>query len=1601
MPSSDEKRYRNISYAFFGVGAAILIAGIVMLVIGIINNNKTCPTCPGGSPTSTSSPQSGCSSDSLNPFAITGYTNSVPWDPTLSDPNSQAYKTAAGTLATQISAAFTNSTANDFMRSLMMATNSATYTLQKVSISQFANPSATNANAPSTGINFYATLVFVGVPGPTADDIQKHLSDAGIYATAYSSTTAGQCSTFTPPPYPSVPPPPNSSPRPPFTCDPTTSKTSVIFLVDAASPTEPGISSTIKQQLIASYLQSFMPSTTSDSWPGLQMGVAIYYGTTAYMPYNFMCNSGACWASTVNSIVVQSSNPSISAYDSHNVSSGLLFAVNEFSQMFGNNDPYGTARLAVLVTDGYQYNGNAVDPAPGLATNLKNAGFKLTAVVATPSASVQNSIKALVSVDWSDSFPLASITQLTNPTLLTYTAKWVCAALPITTPAPPVTTTTTMTTTTLTTTYTLPQLTTTSTPPPTTGPPTTPTLPPNSPCRNLDLLFLIDESQSMHISDGFGAAKSFVINVTDTYKVFPNSRFAWITFNSKIWVQTPFMAAQDFKANVMNTNFNEGSTNFVLGFNATNYTISTSSGPLQNRQPVLIFVSDGNPNDGGTLNQVIALTTYLRCNLNTLIIGLGVSEALTDAQTMQAAIGVGVQDGCIASHYGNITNYNQISIAGLSQVEQYLKCYPASPATSTCNLDIMFVFENSELVNYAGRYLELGAMTQTITDYGKNGSLSYYGDHVGIVYFSSFDGFNGAEFSRSGVLDDPANNNPASSSYSQILPLLNNFNATYQLGGASDLLLGLTNASQLLAYRRNVDNSANIPAIIIMGRGTFKDGDNCCDSPVAFAQNLRTQYGAQMKGVLVGQLRNDSILSSITGTPNIVPSQDYYNDGSAFNDGRALSGQISAWLESVRTRSTCSLPTQLPYCPYYMDIVIIWRSATQNQTFQDVQKFITQMLLAPGTGAFAGAEQNTVTDRLTRIALITYDTNRANLKFDLTQYQYMSDYSKAVGSIPWPNQASLTADLLSEAFKAAQEVLLNSARLYASRSVIVFSDDFSSTDYNDSIINYHLLKDVLDASVFGIYIGQNQSDSFDYRNFTDQRIALPVSTGLNPTKPSAINVANALRNFVCTVSPPPPPPPTAPPTITTQAPCTYPPPPTPSASAQPTKAPAGAWPDITILLDTSANLAPGSNALNDRGFEAVRMFLVNTLQQYRIDFNHTRVSLVTFDGTANVVFTFNQNLNMASLMNAIGNQWEYGPAGTHTADRNLNAALQMVLSKVYNEPSGSGYDPNHINFLWAFVTGNPTDSGYAQSLYQLQSMGIRTQAIGLGTLDQQFLSNFGFDSFDYASPFDPVSGIASPTSPLPHMLYQQTTIYITPPPTLAQVSADIVIVIEESTQLTPGNFINVKGFLTQFFTHLQFGPTGSSVALFSYNNRSLLGWTLNSGNDKAGVLGITSKLSYQNSNISTPNINAALDSLYSVYLNASTGYQNRSTFVIFLTSSSTVSPDLDAGKALLVRQMATVFAIDIGGNNTTPEYFERLTGDVDHQGFSVSGPGALWNWINRPLINGTNPMNTFFQQLIAYQQNYVYNHPVPVTQIAADFIFAIDQTLLSQGNFTS
>jgi len=193
----------------------------------------------------------------------------------------------------------------------------------------------------------------------------------------------------------------------------------------------------------------------------------------------------------------------------------------------------------------------------------------------------------------------------------------------------------------------------------------------SSKCAHLDLLFLIDESQSMLINHGFENGKSFVTNVVNTFSALPDTRFSWITFNSKVWQQTPFQPAKDFIAIVEGTSFNTGASNYELAFTAAKESITKYSATAgADREPVIIFFSDGRPNTG----EVTDLAKEIRCDLKTKIIGLGIGEQPSGAEAIQMSIGVGAADSCVKSAYQDISNYGSVPSEGVTAVQRLLGC---------------------------------------------------------------------------------------------------------------------------------------------------------------------------------------------------------------------------------------------------------------------------------------------------------------------------------------------------------------------------------------------------------------------------------------------------------------------------------------------------------------------------------------------------------------------------------------------------------------------------------------------------------------------------------------------------------------------------------------------------------------------------------------------------------------------------------------------------------------------------------------------------------------------------------------------------------------
>uniref|UniRef100_A0A914WZN5 VWFA domain-containing protein n=1 Tax=Plectus sambesii TaxID=2011161 RepID=A0A914WZN5_9BILA len=198
----------------------------------------------------------------------------------------------------------------------------------------------------------------------------------------------------------------------------------------------------------------------------------------------------------------------------------------------------------------------------------------------------------------------------------------------------------------------------------------------SSQCSNLDLLFVIDESQSMLLNNGFENGKNFVLNVVKAFSAVADARFAWVTFNSKVWEQTPFQTAQEFSSIVQSTGFNTGSSDYLIGFTAAKQTLSDHSKTTgTGRETVVIFFTDGHPTNGGDVSAIADVTKQIRCDQKTRILGLGIGEEADSAATIQAVIGVDDASGsCSKASYETVPNFGSVASQGVGIVQRLLGC---------------------------------------------------------------------------------------------------------------------------------------------------------------------------------------------------------------------------------------------------------------------------------------------------------------------------------------------------------------------------------------------------------------------------------------------------------------------------------------------------------------------------------------------------------------------------------------------------------------------------------------------------------------------------------------------------------------------------------------------------------------------------------------------------------------------------------------------------------------------------------------------------------------------------------------------------------------
>ncbi|CAJ0934693.1 unnamed protein product, partial [Mesorhabditis belari] len=1450
----------------------------------------------------------------------------IPWDDTYNDLNAPATQSAIANFSTNIT---------NVLNSGVASSLKAQELPQLLRFSNFAINSkllvvSPDYLVPSLNITtmFYGTLIFTSKVDPK--DVQSALTSAGWKALVQNSSR-DFCDNISPTPDP----PPIGD----FSCDPRNPSRTVIVMVDVALPMDPLTSEKDKLQAIQSYLSTLSLPNDTD-WGNFQMGVGVFYGSNAFLINNWLCGNQSCLNDAISKIAINTTS------QSHNITRAYEFVRDEFSSIHQQLGP-GRARTLTILTDGFEYDNGFGENRSRSLVEAVSQTFYTSTILISNARSVRSTYAQIVP----SGYQFVAVDHWYQLGLADIRARnlwWICLAVPVTTP-PPVHTPPTWAPITVTTTpFARPTL------------PTTPTGPPILPekCKALQVLFLIDMSQS--IDAGFNNLTSFIRSFIEQTRRAENARYGYISFNTKVQENSGALrGVNDFLTYLGTTKYTNGYTNYTIGFDAMN---DFSSNFDTNSPRAVVFITPGNPNDmeeAAKINSVKAIVESFRKQGIQIIASLVLPDEGKKAMLQNILLLNENFDG--EANLLTTATYNSL-VATAPLTARTLTCRATTDAM--CNLDIVFLVEDSEVVgNRKGQLFAKGAMLSYV-----NKAQEYIGkftDRVALAYYSNPDDRPHTWPDRTGI----AFNFSQEISYIPSL-LESEIRRTIPEvppGSYSDIALGLQLARSLFG----ASPTSNGQVVIIFGRGTYiQEDQKCCDEPFNISTAMLDQ-GIIMKGATVGSGKSEALMEQITGRPTFeVPD---YNINFAEQAGAELVDQMWDFRKEASRESNCLQPQIEIFCPDPADIVLIIQmpSKDQENLFNTIKNFTANALLA----AFEGLNYGGV-EKLTRLAIVTYSGENAELIQSLPASFNLSTAYTALENL------ELTArvdgpDYLSSAFGEAMKQLTTFGRPYASWSTIVIAGSLDAEDVENAT---NVSLDMTQTGIYNFAIGTSDDEAlFVGLREIMQRYTLIDGTLLDPPEGvPAVYTANEIRNNICAHYPGE--------GIPTDPPATPPPP-----TQQPGFLPQGllasqTWPDICILIDTSADFAVNNTALNDRGFEVLRMFLINTLIRYKIGDEFTRIALVTFDGNATAVINFNTYSDWPSLYKGLTEDWQYGPSANHQPQKSIDVALDLLRDVTYQPKNGFR---NKVNFLWVFTTGNENLVGtnYQAALNGLGQGGVTVMGIGLGNIESSFMKTISSSYVRVTNYTDPLSGMASQLDLVGPLLYQTSTGKQEQPPPFAFFKSDVVIAIDR--EMPTDLFNNVKDFLGTFVQQFTIGKDNSRIALVVFDSTGITtGILQNQQFDQASVLNnIKSLQAKGGTTFGNGNYDKAIDFILANV--SSTANDNKRlsapSFAFFFTANNKNDP-LVQNKNLTILHEQYVVQVLCLDNMTVPDFAKKL---ASKEQYAYPVGLNLDDWSIR-VTGERSPIQSFFTDLQITHLEYLQVNDLSTRDIAADITLVYD-----------
>ncbi|XP_028926626.1 collagen alpha-4(VI) chain-like [Ornithorhynchus anatinus] len=277
--------------------------------------------------------------------------------------------------------------------------------------------------------------------------------------------------------------------------------------------------------------------------------------------------------------------------------------------------------------------------------------------------------------------------------------------------------------------------------------------------------------------------------------------------------------------------------------------------------------------------------------------------------------------------------------------------------------------------------------------------------------------------------------------------------------------------------------------------------------------------------------------------------------------------------------------------------------------------------------------------------------------------------------------------------------------------------------------------------------------------------------------------------------------------------------------------------DVVFLVDASEKLE-----LNN--FPLIKNFIFRIIRTLEVGSNRYQIGLAQFSGTGHVEFLLNTYLTKAEMIDYVqqGFTLRHGP-------RRTGNALQFLQKTFFKEAAGSRFGQGVPQYAVVITSGKSEDA-VAGAARKLRGKGVNILSVGIQNFDKKELETMASPSLVFkiqreegASQLERkvIDLFRSSIKKRDNTEEEKGTM----PGCLRATVADIVFLVEESSNIGQSGTQQIGNILRETVKSLVIGPDNVRIGLVLYSDEPRLVFSLETFQTKESIMSHLAKLPYR------------------------------------------------------------------------------------------------------------------------------------------------------------